>query len=109
VVTSIDALSGEFKEARALVASEQTALLTLDRGELEERISGLTRDLPRRGGTLRIRPGIACISRHWVWKPCDQSLSPYYPFRLVSYGDVRLYVRSDGRVFDRLTVSGRGI
>ena len=108
-VANVDALTGEFKEARALVASEETALLTLDRRQLDERITGLTRDLPRRAGTLRIRPGIACISRHWVWKPCDQSLSPYYPFKLVSYGDVRLYVRSDGRVFDRLTVSGRGI
>ena len=44
-----------------------------------------------------------------MWKPCDQSLSPYYPFKLVSYGDARLYVRSDGQVFDRLTLSGRGI
>ena len=79
-----------------VTASEETALLTLDRRELDERVTGLTGDLPRKAGTLRLRPGIACVSRHWVWKPCDESLSPYYPFKLVSYGDVRLYVRSDG-------------
>jgi hypothetical protein len=52
---------------------------------------------------------LACISDHWVWRPCDQSLSPYYPFKMVSYGGNRLYVRSDGHVFTSLTTTGRGI
>lgn len=108
-VVNVDALTGEFKEARALAGTEETALLTLDRREVDERITGMTLELRRKAGRLRIRPGIACVSRHWVWKPCDQSLSPYYPFRMVSYGDVRLYVRSDGQVFNRLTLNGRGI
>ncbi|KAB7744651.1 hypothetical protein GA707_08630 [Nostocoides sp. F2B08] len=106
---NVDALYGGFQQARALAAGEDTALLTLERRALDERILGRVIDLPRKAGQLRLRPGIACVSRHWVWKPCDQSLSPYYPFRQVCYGDQHLYVRSDGRLFTRLTVNGRGI
>jgi hypothetical protein len=106
---SVDALTGAFREARALVASDNTALLTLERGELDEQLFGRLHELPRKAGQLKIRPGIACISKHWVWKPCDQSLSPYYPFKMISYGHTQLYVRSDGRLFTRLTTNGRGI
>lgn len=108
-VVNIDARFGEFTQARALAASEETALLLLDPRELEERILGRTFELRRKAGQLRIRPEIACISRHWVWRPCDQSLSPYYPFRKVCYGDEHVYVRSDGAMFTRLTMRGRGI
>jgi hypothetical protein len=44
-----------------------------------------------------------------VWRPCRESLSPFYPFKLVSYGAHRLYLRSDGQIFTRLTVGERGI
>jgi hypothetical protein len=108
-VVNVDALSGEFREARALPEGQEPALLSLARGELDERILGTVHELPDWAGRLRLRPGIACVSRHWVWKPCDQSLSPYYPFKMVSYGAYQLYVRSDGRVFNRLTTNGRGI
>ena len=66
-------------------------------------------ELPKREGQLLIRPGLACISDHWVWRPCHESLSPFYPFKMVSYGNHRLYVRSDGHVFTSLTTNARGI
>lgn len=108
-VVSVDALGGQFREARALAASESSALLTLERGELEERLFKTAHELGRFKGRLVLRPGIGCISRNWVWKPCDQSLSPYYPFKQVTYGDHRLFVRSDGRAFTGLTLNGKGI
>lgn len=108
-VVNVDALYGTFREARALASSESTALLTMEPKLVEEVILKRIHRLPKRKGELRIRPGIGCISRNWVWKPCDQSLSPYYPFKQVLYGDQRLYVRSDGEVFMQLTLNGRGI
>ena len=38
-----------------------------------------------------------------VWKPCVESRSPYYPFRLVNVGGRPKYIRIDGKQFDELT------
>lgn len=108
-VVNVDARYGEYMQARALPDSEGTALLTLDQKDVDGLILDTLFQLPGREGQLRLRPGIACVSDHWVWRPCRESLSPYYPFKLVTYGDNRLYVRADGRVFTSLSISGRGI
>lgn len=108
VVVNIDARFGQYLQARALPEPQGTALLLLNRQEAEEIIYGRLHQLPGRLGEVRVRPGLACISDQWVWRPCRESLSPFYPFKLVSYGAHRLYVRSDGRVFSRLTTSDRG-
>jgi hypothetical protein len=108
-VVNIDARFGDYMQARALPDPQGTALLTLGRDEVEKFIYDRLHQLPGRRGELLIRPGLACISDHWVWRPCQESLSPYYPFKLVNYGADRLYVRSDGRIFSRLTTTGRGI
>ncbi len=108
-VVNIDARFGDYMQARALPAGDSTALLTLDRAEVDSFVFDRLHELPERAGELLIRDGLACISDHWVWRPCNESLSPFYPFRMVSYGNYRLYVRSDGRVFTGLTTSGRGI
>jgi hypothetical protein len=108
-VVNVDARYGEYMQARALPESEGTALLTLDQKDVDGLILDTLFQLPGREGQLRLRPGIACVSDHWVWRPCRESLSPYYPFKLVTYGDNRLYVRADGQVFTSLSISGRGI
>lgn len=106
---NIDARFGDYMQARALPESKETALLTLSDDDIDAAIYRELHQLPGERGQLRIRPGVACIGRHWVWRPCRESLSPYYPFKQVSYGDHRLYVRIDGRVFTALTPAGRGI
>ena len=107
-VVNIDARFGDYQQARALADPQGTALLTLRQQEVENLIYDRPHQLPGEKGELLIRPGLACISEQWVWRPCRESLSPYYPFKLVSYGADRLYVRSDGRVFAQLTTA-RGI
>ena len=106
---NIDARFGHYMQARALPDAQGTALLTLDRKDVAGLIVDTLHEVPGRRGPLLVRPDLACVSRHWVWRPCRESLSPYYPFKLVSYGDHRLYVRADGRVFTRLTTADRGI
>lgn len=108
-VVNIDARYGTYMQARALPDPEGTALLTLDRKDVDGLILDTLHQLPGREGQLLVRPGLACVSDHWVWRPCRESLSPYYPFKVVNYGANRLYVRADGRVFTHLTTSGRGI
>jgi hypothetical protein len=108
-VVNVDARYGEYMQARALPDSDGTALLTLDQKDVDGLILDTLFQLPGREGQLRLHPGVASVSDHWVWRPCRESLSPYYPFKLVTYGDDRLYVRADGRVFTSLSISGRGI
>ncbi|MFT4110398.1 hypothetical protein [Propionicimonas sp.] len=108
-VVALDARFGTYQQARIVTRRRQPALLTLERDAIEEFVFGRVHQLPGRQGEIRIRPDIACVSRHWVWRPCRESLSPYYPFKLVSYGPHRFYLRSDGRMFSRLTVAARGI
>jgi hypothetical protein len=108
-VVSVDARFGQYLQARTLPEARGTALLTLDRKEVEALIADRVHELGDGRGELLIRPGVACISNHWVWRPCRESLSPFYPFKLVTYGANRLYVRSDGAVFHSLTTTDRGI
>jgi hypothetical protein len=37
-----------------------------------------------------------------VWRPCQESLSPILPFRLITIGDRTYYQRLDGVLFDSL-------
>lgn len=108
-VVNIDARFGDYLQARALPEPQGTALLSLGRDELDEAIYKRLHDLPRDAGQLRVRPGLACISDQWVWRPCRESLSPFYPFKLVTYGNHQIYVRSDGAAFYSLTTTDRGI
>jgi hypothetical protein len=66
-------------------------------------------ELPDRVGRLRIRPDALCQYPHLVWKPCRESLSPYYPFYMFTVGAYRVYVRSDGAVFTELHATDHGI
>lgn len=106
---NVDARTGLYMQSRALSRHEGQALLTLSRDDVQKLIYDRPHQLAGEAGRLRLRPDIACVSREWVWRPCWESLSPFYPFKLVSYGAHRLYLRSDGAVFTSLTLTGRGI
>ena len=59
-------------------------------------------ELPDRKGRLLVRKEAICIFPTLVWRPCRESLSPYWPFYMLTVGDARLYVRIDGAVFTAL-------
>lgn len=108
-VVNIDARFGDYMQARALPDAQGTALLTLDRKEIESFVYDRTHQLAGDRGEVLIRPDLACISDHWGWRPCRESLSPYYPFKMINYGAFRFYLRSDGVLFTSLTTGDRGI
>lgn len=107
---SVDARSGEYRQAIALPeARAATAFQTLDSDATLEQIAGKRYDLPDRLGRLLVRREAVCVYPTLVWRPCMESLSPFYPFRMVTVGAHRLYVRIDGAVFTSLTTGQHGI
>lgn len=60
-------------------------------------------------GRLVIRPESLCACPHLVWRPCRESLSPYWPFYLLSAGGQSIYMRVDGAIFTHLTLTAKGI
>ena len=60
-------------------------------------------------GRVLLREGAICMYPHLVWRPCRESLSPYYPFYMFTVGAYRIYVRVDGVVFTSLTLGMKGI
>jgi hypothetical protein len=60
-------------------------------------------------GRIMVRPEGTFAYPTLVWKPCLESLSPYYPFRMFIVGTRHLYVRADGRVVTELHDDVRGV
>lgn len=65
-------------------------------------------DLGRGLGRVVVRKEALCLYPHLVWRPCLESMSPYYPFHLITVGRQRIYVRIDGAVFTSLTLDVKG-
>ena len=105
---NINASTGEFQQARAARDNEGPGLLSLNDSQTKRVLSQQVQPQAARGGELAIQPGFEPVSRHWMWKPCLESLSPYYPFKVFKYGSKRLFVRSDGQVFTQLTAGWGG-
>lgn len=73
------------------------AWLTLD--QAFKTVVGRRFELGGDRGRLLVRKDAVCLYPHLVWRPCRESLSPYYPFFMFTLGNERLYVRVDGAVF----------
>ena len=65
-------------------------------------------DLGDGSGRIPLRDGAFCVSPTLVWRPCQESRSPYYPFYQITVGGVTIYVGYDGRVYSTLHDLGRG-
>ena len=104
---SVDAIHGDYQQAVALPEAGPNFLASL--GRTPRSIIGRALELPDEAGHLRLRKGMYCEYPVLVWRPCRESLSPFYPFRMITVGDHRVYIRSDGEVFTHLHTDGRGI
>ena len=107
---SVDAIYGTYKSATTLNARQRVLLGFQDREEIFAHISAQPIDLPQYAGRVIFRPQVASLHPVYVWKPCRESLSPFYPFRMISTGQNLIYVRIfDGAVFTSLTNPVGGI
>ena len=107
---SIDARFGDYREAMILRGEGSPFIGFRSAEEVVENIAGRRFELPDDGGRLLVRPEGTSVHPCLVWKPCRESLSPFYPFRMISVGPFRIYVRIfDGAVFTSLSNDRGGI
>jgi hypothetical protein len=97
----LDARYGFYRGALRLTG-ERSLWDPLTPAALLERVAGKRFELPTRRGRLLVRKEAICLFPTLVWRPCRESLSPYWPFYMLTIGEERLYVRIDGAVFTAL-------
>jgi hypothetical protein len=106
----IDARFGDYQQAIAVRDRDAGLFAFADPKRIVEHVRDRRFELPKDGGRLHVRPEGLCIHPALVWRPCRESLSPFYPFRMLSVGAQRLFVRVfDGAVFTTLSADTGGI
>ena len=108
VVASVDGQWGDYLQA-ALAPKPRGDLFRIGPDEALELVAGKRFELGNDRGRLLVRKDASCMYPHLVWRPCRESLSPYYPFYMFIVGNHRLYVRVDGVTFASLTLGQKGI
>jgi hypothetical protein len=105
----VDAKNGEYLQSAIHTGKDGSVFHIRERDEVAESVIGSMIELPNRSGRIRVRPEAICFFPTLVWKPCRESLSPYYPFYLFTVGSNHIYVRSDGAVFTELHDGEHGL
>jgi len=109
LAVAIDAKTGIYLQSAVHTRSEGSLFTVPSRDEGAKSVLGKTVELPDWAGRIVVRPEAVCQYPTLVWKPCRESLSPFFPFHLFTVGAERVYVRSDGAIFTALHDTGRGI
>jgi hypothetical protein len=101
-VISVGALDARYHQAAVIPEDSGWDLSSLEREAIFDRV--VSKRLVVDGTRVRVpvRGEAVCIYPTLVWKPCRESLSPNYPFAMITVGDQRFYVRSDGEIFSEL-------
>jgi hypothetical protein len=109
-LVNVDARFGTYQQATGAATGFQSPLNFTSDEELIDHVLAKPIELGDHAGRLVLRREAITIGKALVWRPCRQSLSPFYPFRLVTAGAHRIYVRiSDGAMFTALTNERGGI
>ena len=100
----VDAHTAEFGEAIAVESEEGWLPPFVEPQRALDFWSARLVDLPALRYRRIAREAVKVDDR-LVWRPCDQSTTPFLPFYQVMVGDNLVYLRIDGEAFDRLTES----
>jgi hypothetical protein len=109
LAVAIDARNGDYLQSAVHSEREGSLFTIAPRQEIAKSIIGTRVELPDFRGRLQIRPEAVCHYPTLVWRPCRESLSPFFPFYLFTVGNEQIYVRTDGKIFSRLHSTDRGI
>jgi hypothetical protein len=101
IVGRVDARYGTYRGALMPTGGRAPYALIEPRAALQ-RVLDKRVELPGRRGRIRIRKEAVCLFPVLVWRPCRESLSPYWPFYMLTVGDETIYIRVDGEVFTAL-------
>jgi hypothetical protein len=109
VLVCIDARFGDYLQSVRISgqARHSFPIETFDPQAAKAKLMGQTIDLGRKG-RVKVRNEAHALYPTLVWKPCRESLSPYMPFFMVVIGDVRIFIRTDGKIFNKLHPTDRG-
>jgi hypothetical protein len=106
----VDARFGDYQQTMALRDPGASLFGFLDVQKAADRVLGRQFALPGNAGRLLVQAADLTVHPLLVWQPCRESLSPFYPFRMILVGAHRLYVRIfDGSVFTSLTNDRGGL
>jgi len=110
ILASVDARFGVYLQAAVFPRFDELLLNYGERDSLLDRVEAHRPVLEAlRNGRITLRREALSVAPALVWRPCRESLSPFYPFYLITLGTQRLYLRVDGQLFTRLTLTGRGL
>jgi hypothetical protein len=105
----LDARYGHYLESVALPEGGSSVIGRLDPKGARELILNQRFELENFAGRVLVRPDVICACDTLVWKPCLESLSPFFPFYQFTAGGATVYVRVDGAVFTALHDAYRGL
>lgn len=108
VAVSVDAFSGAYRQSARFHRAAPT-IKRIQVAEVSQQFSGHRFEIGPDRGFLTLHPGTISVHPTWVWKPCRESLSPHYPFKLIQSGAHSLYERSDGHIFTTLNDNHAGL
>lgn len=110
MAVAVDAKTGIYLQS-AVHEHTQRSLLAMKTHHEAEQLLLEQRfvELPNLRGRIPVRLEAVCQYPTLVWKPCRESLSPFFPFYMFTIGGERIYVRTDGAIFSQLHDTGRGI
>jgi hypothetical protein len=101
-----DGRYGTFHGALSLEGVERSPIIEREAALAAARNAVI--DLGDGSGRILLRDGAFSVYPTLVWRPCQESRSPYYPFYQIAVGGVTIYVAYDGRVYPALHELGRG-
>jgi hypothetical protein len=101
---SIDGLYGDFHGGQAFAKPIKDFIKQSSeaKASIIKRLIKTPVELGKRQGKLILREEALCFHPTMVWRPCQESRSPYYPFYMINAGDRRIYVGYDGKVHTSL-------
>jgi hypothetical protein len=108
-MVSIDAKTGVYKQAIKLPEPSNHLSTAYNRKELSASVVNKRFELANQTGKLIIRPEAYCLYPTLVWKPCLESMSPFWPFHMYTIGAQHVYVRIDGAIFTQLHDMYKGL
>jgi hypothetical protein len=109
VLVNVDARFGYYRQALAIPDGSMDFVANIDRKAILKTVVSRKFELEGHLGRLLVRREALCLYPTLVWRPCRESLSPYWPFHMFTIAAHRLYIRIDGAVFTELHDNEPGI
>jgi hypothetical protein len=104
-VIAMDALSGTLDGCMAY--PKPVPKLFMSKDEVKKRMAGRSIHFPGKKNAVVLEEGTFDVQKDLVWKPCKESLSPYYPLHAITtIGDREIYVDYLGNVHTELHDEG---